>query len=287
MMRFLAKVAVQRLLSVLPGGERLYALAQNHATRSALPDAGTLAEKAGLGRLYADMIRAHGTALAACSPHLDIGAGWHPIIPLVLREQGVAEHVLVDVRPLLRPGDVAWVAGQLGLAVPDGHRPDPLSALGMRYLAPASPPYTIADGSLGLVTCSRVLSYPPPPAVRAIHAEAARLLRPGGLYAAAVGLVDYYAASDPALPKFNFLRYSQATWARVYDNPFTPMNRLRAEDHRHLLDGLPFEVLEWRVEGGGPEDVAALKRSRPHPEWKRLPDEELARTGLTWLLRRL
>jgi hypothetical protein len=287
MMRFLAKVAVQRLLAALPGGERLYSLAQNHATRSALPDPGTLTDKASLARLYAEMARTHGNDLNDCSPHLDIGAGWHPIIPLVLRELGVTEHLLVDIRPLLRPADLASVMRGLGMAVPDNLSPEaPLERLGMRYHAPALPPYPVADGSMGLVTCSRVLNYPPPAAVRAIHTEAARVLKPGGLYAAAVGLVDYYAASDPSLPKFNFLRYSHATWKRVYDNPFTPMNRLRAADHRRLLDGLPFDVLEWRIEGGGPEDMMELERSRPHAEWRRLPDEDLARTGVVWLLRR-
>lgn len=281
MMCFLAKVAVQRLMAALPGGEALYARLQD-AAGSSLPDDGTLAAKSDLAHAYAAMITAHGIEIGRAGPHLDVGAGWHPVIPLLLRDMGVAEHVLVDIRPLLREGDVAAVARRLGLSVPAG-----LEALGMRYVAPARPPYPVADGSMGLVTCSRVLSYPPPSVVRAVHEEAARVLRPGGLYAAATELVDYYALGDPSLPRFNFLRYSQATWRRFYDNPFTPMNRLRAADHRALFDGLPFEILEWRLDGGTPEDIAELKRSRPHPEWRRLPERELAYTGLTWLLRRM
>lgn len=300
MIRFLLKVAVQRLLGAVPGGPAAYDWAQRGLTRSVAPTDDALREQR--GRAEAVLALLHdalpGVEIAELGPHLDIGAGWIPMIPLALRQHGIQRHWLVDIRRLLRPEPAIaagrWLDDRRGplpaLSPPREATPAALEQwfdrLAIRDLSPAFPPYDIATGSVGLVTCWQVLQYPPREAVRAIHEEAARVLRPGGLYVAAIRLEDQYAAGDPALPRFHFLRYGGAAWKRWFDNRFAPMNRLRPSDHAGLLDGLPFERLVWRVDGGGPAELAELARCRPHPEFAAYAPEDLAAIGLAFVLRR-
>lgn len=300
MIRFLTKIAAQRALAALPGGHRLYDWLQRRVTRSVVPNDDTIRDGSRRARRVLDLLRkaCPDMAPSLLGPHLDIGAGWIPMIPLALHQHGLRNQVLVDIQRALRPAAVfasaRWLDERRGalppLSPPDAESEEALSdwlaQRAIRYVAPVYPPYDIADGSLGLITCWQVLQYPNAEAVRAIHAEAARLLRPGGLYIAALHLDDQYAIGDRKLPRFHFLRYGRATWARWFENPFTPLNRLRPSDHERLLHGLPLERLVWRVEGGGDAELAELARQPPHRDFASYAPADLAATGLLFVLRR-
>lgn len=286
MMRFLAKAAIQRLLGAVPGGPAAYGLAQRYGTRSTAPDAQTIADKHRLALKLVDWLAEAGAVPADLGPYLEIGAGWLPVVPLVLHQHGVAPQTWVDVAPVLRWPAVAAVARHLGLAADDGDLSRWLARHGFAYRAPALPPYPEVRGGYGLVTCLQVLQYPKPHEVRQVHRDVARLLRPGGHYVATIRLDDQYALSDPALSRFNFLRYDAATWGRWFTNPFTPLNRLGAADHRALLDGLPFEIVAWHTVGGGPAELAELDRIAPAACFAHRPRADLALTGLRFILRR-
>ena len=298
MIRFLAKVAVQRLMGVIPFGRALYQRQQTRAVLAASDLMPNVDSKHGVALHHLELMRdAAGVRASDVAAHLEIGTGWLPVIPLTFRRHGMGHQVLTDITRLLCHDKVAEIARRLAMIDGDAVRPDaglaaaggvdPLAAEDMVYHAPAHAPFPVASGAFDLVTCTQVLIYPPPPVVRAIHEEAARCLRPGGLYLATIRLDDLYALSDPKLSRFNFLRYSSATWARWFDNPFTPLNRLRPSDHARLLEGLPFERLAWRVQGGGPKELEQLARIRPHAAFAHLPVSELAATNLTFLLRRV
>ncbi len=286
MMRFLAKAAIQKLLGSLPGGAAAYGLLQRYGTRSTAPEPQTIADKHRLARHLVGWLTEAGAVPAELGPYLDIGAGWLPIVPLVLHQHGVTPQDWVDMAPVLRWPAVAAVARHLGLTADDGDLDRWLARHGFTYLAPALPPYPLTDGAYGLVTCLQVLQYPKPDAVRAMHRDVARLLRPGGFYVVTVRLDDQYALSDPGLSRFNFLRYDEASWARWFTNPFTPLNRLGAADHRALLDGLPFEIVHWQTFGGGPAELAQLDRITPAACFAHRTRADLATTGLRFLLRR-
>lgn len=300
MIRFLCKVAAQRLLGAAPGGSAVYAWAQRNVTRSFALTEETLADQETRPHLIASMLReaCPEVDIPALAPHLDIGTGWLPMIPLGLRQQGLRGQWLVDVRSQLRPDPAIAAVRRLNarrgtlpaLATPaDSSWPafrQWLRDLDIHDIAPATPPYELPTGGFGLVTCWQVLQYPPVAAVRAMHREAARLLRPGGLYAAEIWLDDQYASSDPALSRFNFLRYSHRNWARWFDNPMTPLNRLRLSDHATLIEDLPFDRLVWRAEGGGAAELAELDRCPIHRDFAAYSPEDLATTRLTFVLRR-
>ncbi|MFM9597909.1 hypothetical protein ACKI1O_52515, partial [Streptomyces scabiei] len=71
-----------------------------------------------------------------------------------------------------------------------------------------------------------------------------------------------------------------------FTNPFTPLNRLGAADHRAALAGLPFDIVAWETEGGGPDDLAELDRIVPAACFAHRPRADLALTGLRFVLRR-
>lgn len=295
MMRFMAKVAIQRLIGVIPGGPALYERARRRRIFNDL-DAEVVVKRA-VAERYASVLRTvGGVELGALSSHLEMGSGWLPVLPLTFRQHGVTRQVLTDVAPLMRLEDAAAAAAALDRAAPVGApplAPTPgeaadrwLERLGIRYHAPQQPPMPFPDASFDLVTITQALQYPDPDGIRAIHQEAARLLRPGGWFIFSVELTDLYHHFDPALPRFHFLRYSDATWRRWFDNPYTPLNRLRATQHRELLAEAPFDVLLWETAGGGPDDIAELRRAPPHAAFSHIPEAELARTDLIALARR-
>ncbi|MBI4867588.1 MAG: class I SAM-dependent methyltransferase [Candidatus Wallbacteria bacterium] len=295
MIRFLAKVAVQRALGTIPFGPELYRRRQARSVLASPVIATNIGDKHRTALQHLELLReTAGLEPRAVEAHLELGSGWLPVIPLTFSRHGMRRQVLTDVSRLLCREAVPDLVRRLAVIdtggvelTPLGRGVDPLAAAGISYHAPVSPPLPLPTGGFDLATCTQVLLYPPPAVVRALHEEAARCLRPGGLYLATIRLDDLYALSDPALPRFHFLRYSRATWSRWFDNAFTPLNRLRPCEHARLLEGLPFERLTWRVEGGGSAELEQLALSRPHAEFAHLPASELAATNLTFLLRRV
>jgi SAM-dependent methyltransferase len=286
MIRFVAKVATQRVLGAVPGGRRVYGAMQRHLTRSVVPTRETLADKVAVAERLTGVVTDAGAALTTLGPYLDIGCGWLPVVPLHLRRQGLGPQTWVDIAPVLDRAGLLAVERYLGLTSAGASIDDSLSRHDVTYLAPAVPPYTLASGGFGLITCLQVMQYPTPAQLRAIHAEAARLLRPGGLYVASLRLDDQYAHGDPALSRFNFLRYDDAVWRRWFLNPFTPLNRLRARDHEALLADLPFERVQWTIRGGAAAELAELDRIRPADCFAGYSRNELAQTELRFVLRR-
>lgn len=294
MIRFLAKIGIQQVLGTFPGGTRIYGLLQRHWTKSTGPDRESVLGKAAEAADYIERMGALGLPVEACRLHIDIGAGWLPTIPLVLYARGVQRQILFDLDPLMRLdaalGAAAILTDVIGAPFPAPPSAPTLTAwlgqMGMRYTAPAVPPYDLPSGSADLVTCSAVLMHPDRFGCKAIYAEAARLLRPGGVFIATIRHDDQYADSDPTLSRYNFLRYGHATWARWFHNRFTPFNRLRPADHRALLADLPFNIVSWDIEGGDASDLAELARIKVHPDFAAYPMEELTARHLTMVLQR-
>ncbi|MBP7065459.1 class I SAM-dependent methyltransferase [Ferrovibrio sp.] len=295
MMRFFLKVQAQRFIGLLPYSDAIYVWLQRRLTGSVSPRASDVMGKRAIVRDYLDMAaRLAGKSVADLEPHLDIGSGWLLSLPLAFRQAGIKQQVATDIHAGAQLQDVAASAAifdKVGPACLGQPKPGQdltawLSDLGIRYMAPAYAPFDLPAASFGMVTSTQVLMHPAQDVVQLIYAEAARLLRPGGLFIATTKLYDVYRYADPSLTRFNFLRFSHATWERWFQNRFTPYNRMRPSDHRRLIEALPFEILLWEVQGGGPAELAELARIKPHAEFASYPPEELAATGLKVVLRR-
>jgi SAM-dependent methyltransferase len=299
MIRFLAKVAGQKMIGSLPGGAHLYGGLQEHLTRSTAPSMARVRQKVEVALTYVRHaeVRA-GDGFLARGAHVDVGAGWHLTIPLLFWQLGCERQYLVDVRDHVRAPILRQVVHLLNECdVPDRRRrplPEPvgfslyeyLTQLGITYLAPVPGCYPLADGSVTLLTSTQTLLHPPGGAVRRIFEEAARVLAPGGRFAATVHLYDLYADFDPRLNRFNFLRYATPTWERAFNGPLVAYNRLRAPDYATLFEGLPFAPEVWDVRRPTPGDLAELERIPVSPEFARYNVEDLASTHLFFIMRR-
>jgi SAM-dependent methyltransferase len=274
----MAKAAVQRALSAVPGGDRANYFLQRRVTRQ-------IPRSEAHFRLHAKETIRHVRALRRHAPELDLaassayefGAGWDLITPLLLRSLGVGHQTLVDIRANLHLDQVEhtlaqieanrdWLvaeAGELELRPID---PAPLASVedlerryGIAYLAPRDARDTgLEAGSFDLISSTYTLEHIPADDIAAILRECARLLRPGGAVSAVIDMKDHYSYGDPGISAFNFLRYSDRTW-RLVNSSLHYQNRLRASDYRRLFEDAGLRVLEEDLTPASEGDLATVR----------------------------
>jgi SAM-dependent methyltransferase len=259
-MRWLAKAALQRGLGVLPQGERLNYVFQRHVLRSfPIGDAG-LRQKFTRARSHLALYEEHGAGVpAADATFFEFGAGWDLAIPLAYAMLGVGRQIVVDIRPNARADLVSDTIAAFERLRPEleqtAGRPlrdlgGPIASVaeleprfGIRYLAPCDARATgLPAGSVDFVSSTDTCEHIPKDDLAAIFAESRRLLRPGGAFSCRIDLQDHYAYFDHSLSRYNFLRFSDRTWALV-NSPIHFQNRLRAPDYLGLVQDAGFEVV--------------------------------------------
>ena len=285
-MRWLAKALLQKSLGVLPQAERANYVLQRHVTGS-LP--GT---EAGFGRRFRRAVK----HLAAFEEHgpkrplaetvfYEFGAGWDLAVPLSLWALGVDRQVLVDLRPHVRVELVNVTIERLRrmsterpLREPGG----PIASLeeleprfGIRYLAPRDARATeLPAASVDVVTSTSTLEHIPEEDLVPLLAECRRLLGPDGVLSSRIDLSDHYSHFDRSLSPYNFLRYSDRTWA-LLNSSLLHQNRLRRPDYVSALERAGFTVVAekpWRPRAELPNDLA--------PRFRSYEPEDLAVIGL-------
>ncbi|HKU19459.1 MAG TPA: hypothetical protein VJQ50_00495 [Terriglobales bacterium] len=289
------KVAGFKLLSLLPAGESLYRAMQQHLTRSIVPTPPTVQQKLEVGRAYLNLLQKfHRQELLAHATHIDIGCGWMPTIPLLFYALGCERQLLCDVRrhlsPVTVPGTVEIVRRLLGGSPPytdlplrrlpppfppDGKAEEYLAGLGMSYVAP----YCLRDlvrPSPLLVTCTQVLMYLSPSAVRELLLALAGTLTPGDLFIVGVKCYDLYSDCDPGLSPYNKWTYSPLVWESFINSRLMSFNRMTAADYRRLLLECGFKLIFFEETRPAPAELEALRSLRIHASFQHVPREELA-----------
>jgi SAM-dependent methyltransferase len=309
-MRWQLKAAALAALSVVPCGPRLYRRLQDLAGTSRLDldtDYGYGSKAGALRRL-----RDHGADLPHCDV-LEVGTGWHAVLPLLLSAAGARSVTTIDLnRWLTRRSLREALTGLRGIAgrierdvgVPIAATVDtstrveralergecPTDALGGARIAYRAPLDLVRaawpDGAFGVAVSTNVLEHVRPDALRRMHAELARLVRPGGLVLHLVNPGDHFAV-DPRITTANFLRYGPARWGVVGGWRLSYHNRLRCVDHVRWLEaaGLRVEASEARLDERA---LRALRAGhlRPHRAFAGYRDTELCEDLVTIVARR-
>ena len=199
---------------------------------------------------------------------LEVGSGWWPIIPLLMRLAGAHRIYLVDTQRLLdvqllrgiadkfreradavatRLGaDVAHVRATLDCPV-GAQLEELLEHFGFVYLAPAdATALTLEDGSIDVAISRAVLEHIPAATLARIFAELHRVLNKSGGMCHIVDNSDHWSHADARLSRINFLRYSESRWRWFAINPLDYQNRLRHSDYLQLAQRAGFRIVEDR-----------------------------------------
>lgn len=211
---------------------------------------------------------------------LEIGTGWHPLVPTVLHLIGAHRIITIDKNPWLSWSSASetfaalssrldTIAAGLAVNVVDVQNrydeaakrqcqdlPSLLSALNIDYRYPVSVEHThLPDEAIDIVCSSNVLEHLPLETLRGLHAESRRILKPGGLAVHRFNPADHYSHSDKSISSVNFLEYPEGRW-RFYGSGLAYHNRLRCSQHLQVLVDAGFSILvdRRRVD----EDALAL-----------------------------
>jgi len=264
-MRWQYKVAVQKALSLAPGGERANYLLQRHVTRKLPAGDGQFFlhfdETARHARGFAE----HGRSQADVARAYEFGAGWDLIGPLSLWALGISQQVLADIDAHVRLDLVNHSLARLerhhaALEQRAGRSlrrvdPSPVRSMadlrerfGIDYRAPCDARGTgLAAGSFDLISSTFTLEHIPRDDIAPILRECARLLADGGIVRCSIDMQDHYAFDDPRISVYNFLRYSDRRW-RLINSSLHYQNRLRARDYRELFAEAGLSIIDEVLE---------------------------------------
>ncbi len=302
-MRWLAKAALQRGLGALPQGERLNYVFQRRVLRSLPAGDAALRRKFSRALQHLGVYREHGPGVKPEeATFYEFGAGWDLAIPLAYALLGVGRQVLVDIRPSARLelvndslASFERLRPELETEAGAALRPlgGPLSSVhelerrfGIRYLAPCDARSTgLDDGSIDFASSTDTCEHIPEDDLAAIFRETRRLLRRGGAFSCRIDLQDHYAYFDPALSRYNFLRFSDGTW-RLVNSPLHFQNRLRSPDYLRLVREAGLELVVERPSGPGEDGLRELEGLPLAPRFRGYAPEELGVTVLSFVARK-
>jgi SAM-dependent methyltransferase len=301
------KSAQIKLLSLLPGGSRLYHYTQENITRTTVATRTRVAQKLSVGlEFWAWLQQQECTEQLTGGNLLDLGAGWHPTIPLLWYAFGNSRQTLVDVFPnmdarkvtdtirLFREivGDAHWPGRASLKRLPEarpkgGAKAGPeLAPFGIEYRAPYGNLLPERAGQYDMVICTQVLYYLPKPVQLTIFKEVHTCLKPGGLFHATAHFVAQFRSPDVRLGQYEHLSYSQDMWENRINSSLLGFNRLKGPDYRELLEQAGFGLSEFKLTGPTAEDLAELKRTRVHPFFSRYSEQDLAARGVFFVAKK-
>lgn len=286
---WLLKAGAQGAMSILPWRRRLNRLLQERVTGNVHLTPRRFESKLA----QAERHLRHHSAAKPDSPiprsALELGTGWHPIVPIALALGGVERVVSFDIEPLTT-GDHAREALGLfasylaadrlpGVQLPrarrlldecGGRRGDAqavLAPLGIELAVTDARRTGLAPGSIDCFVSNNTLEHIPPDTLRALMAEFRRLAAPRAVMDHFIDMRDHYSSFDRSISRLNYLRYPEPVW-RLFNNRLHYQNRLRVSDYRALMEAAGFTVVAERPTRGKPhefDDLAVDRRYRDTP----------------------
>ncbi|MBM7066793.1 class I SAM-dependent methyltransferase [Actibacterium sp. 188UL27-1] len=197
---------------------------------------------------------------------LEVGTGWYPVIPLMLRLAGARHVHLSDTHRLMdldtleaarsflraRSEDLArrldCPESQIATLLDRGTTgtfEQRLADLGLSYHTPLD--YRRATFKVDAIVSHTVMEHITPREIRRILMHSRAVLNPGGLISHGIDHSDHRAHRDTALSRLDFLRYSDRAWSWLCLNPQDYTNRLRHADYMAMIRDAGYEVLFERA----------------------------------------
>lgn len=254
---------VQGTLSLLPEPQRWNRLLQRYVTKSIYLRPTTFQRKWAQAQTHWDNWSAR--RMESPKVALELGTGWHPLIPIGLSLLGVERIHTVDIASMVSMRTLGEVIDAYAGMVDEGaegvaldsdrvatlqelrRRPgsDPqaaLARLGIHPVVADARDTGLPGGSVDLFVSNNTLEHVPGPVIEGMFAEFARLASGDALMSHFIDMADHYASFDKRITVYNFLRFSEPAW-RLFNNDLQYQNRLRVADFRKLHDATGWHVV--------------------------------------------
>jgi hypothetical protein len=296
MPHWLLKASTQKVISWLPRSDSLNYVFQKHVTKTAQLRPDWFDHKVDQAARH---LSNWNRAKRPDRPHraMELGTGWHPVVPLALGLAGVEEVLSIDRTMLVRPVNVAAVLRMFIQASNDGRlaerlvvlRPDRLDIMrslaanpevaatrltevGVNFLVGDARNTDLSSASIDLFTSNNTFEHIPPDVLLNILVEMRRLAAPDAVLSHFVDLSDHYSHFDSSLSPYNFLRYSEPQW-RLLNNNLVFQNRLRVSGYRGLFNAAGLKLIS--EDGFTPQPVADIGQLRLPAALRNQPADEV------------
>lgn len=177
---------------------------------------------------------------------LEFGGGKSLIQNLLLSTLGL-EQTVIDLNPMVDLEQVndaiaALEKHDIPLRGPIESLGDLKLRYGITYIAPCDMRHSgLNYEHWDAIVSTNTLEHIPVDSIKDIWAEAARLLRPGGIISAKIDYSDHYAHTDSSISMLNYLKFSAREW-RKYNHGNHYQNRLRHNHHVELIERAGFVI---------------------------------------------
>ena len=298
MQRWLLKAVVQKAISYLPLAHKInYRLQRLTTLRQELPEAFFL-DRLTHFRNHYNFFRKYYAGFQTSYKVLELGTGWHPIVPLGFYLSGAKNIITLDIRRLITDHSLQQTlqkfkqlnqSGRLDQYIPD-LQPDRFqNLLNITEVNPQPRPYDflkeleidarqgdarhldLPGGSQDLIISNNVLQDIAPAILDQIFPELARVAKPGGIMSHVIDMSDQFSHFDAAITPFNYLQFSERQWS-LLTNRLQKQNRCRITFYRTLFQKINLRVLE-EVNNMG--QVQELRQINLHPQFRTIPEKDV------------
>ena len=296
--KWIIKAIVQKVISYLPGSERINYFFQKYVTGGVRLTDEYFGQKLQHAGEHYRVLRKYGHADPG-NIILELGTGWYPIIPLWFfltgsgrvysidikqwmtretqqmtlqkmhewRERGLLDELVTDIDP------ECW-----GMMMDIIREPDAFDqcrvnrVIGLDILIQDAGSLDMKEGSVDFICSNNTFEHIPESKLREILNEFNRVLKPGGSMSHFIDMTDHFAHFDHRISIYNFLKFSDRKW-NFLDNRIQPQNRLRFTDYKQLYREAGIAVTEEIVREGDPD---LLRKLRIHSRYSGYDVKELA-----------
>ncbi len=313
-MNWMLKAAMQNLVALLPSRwsySLYYRIQRRFGNLREVNPVSALA----LGPEICARIRLQGGSPAG-KTFLEIGTGRRINLPIALWLLDAAAVTTVDLNPYLKyeliQRDLQYIRANRSeieglfrdqaafradrfedlLRFDCSERPlgDLLRLCSITYRAPADASrLEVPSQTLDYHVSNQVLEHVPPQDIRAIFAEANRVLKDGGLCMHHVDFTDHFSHSDASISAIHFLQFSDNRWRKYSGNRYMYANRLRVDDFERLFGqcGQRIVAVDAEVDGRLVHMLANPGKFRLNQRFRGKPARVLATKSAWFVTRRL
>jgi hypothetical protein len=286
MARWLAKAAIQGILSRLPRGEILNYFLQQYVTKRLVTTDDFFIKKLRQCHQHIENYFKFSKRRNERFTCLELGTGWSPIIPIGLYLCGAGIVYTIDKKGLLKGQKIKETVNQFLVHIANNkllnelprvnyeridklikitskNTTEPLGLLAdlnIRRIVGDARDIDLPKGTINLFTSNNVLEHISMSVQKDIFAEFHRIGKTDALMSHYVDMSDHYSQFDKSLSPYNFLKYSDRVW-RLFNNDLQYQNRLRLTDYIDLHDKTKWKIIETKIQSGNIGDLDRLKLS--------------------------